>query len=645
MSTFYVTTPIYYVNDLPHIGHIYTTVVCDVVARYRRLAGDRVYFLTGTDEHGQKIERAAAERGVAPIELADRVVSRYHELWRNLDVSHDDFIRTTEERHERGVAAMIERIRAAGDFYVDRHEGWYCAACETFYTEKELVGEERLCPDHGTPTEWKSEENVFFRLSRYADRLLDWYRDDPRSVLPESRRNEVRSFVEGGLKDLSVSRTGLAWGIPFPRHPGHTVYVWLDALTNYVSALGFGRERDGGGEAGNGELYRTFWEGGDTRLHMVGKDILRFHAVYWPAFLMSAGLPLPTTVWAHGWWLRDQKKVSKSVGNVPRLDHLIERFGGDSLRYYLLREMVFGQDASYSDEGFIERYNSDLANDLGNTVSRLVTLSRNIFDGRTPPTACDDNPLLPVAREAVAAYHEGMDGYAFQSALQALWRLLAEANGYLVLREPWKRVKQEGASEGLSRVLWNGLEAVRIVATGLSPFMPATAARVLRAIGAGEAPADWRALAWGGLPTGAALPEPESLFPRIDKAAYVAEVGTAPETPQTAETEDPMISIDQFFETELRVATVRAAEAVPKSNKLLKLTVDLGDQTRTVVAGIAKVYQPEALVGKQVVIVANLQPAKLMGVESQGMVLAADSEGHPILLHPAEEVPNGTRVR
>jgi methionyl-tRNA synthetase len=645
MSTFYVTTPIYYVNDLPHIGHIYTTVVCDVVARYRRLAGDRVYFLTGTDEHGQKIERAAAERGVAPIELADRVVSRYHELWRNLDVSHDDFIRTTEERHERGVAAMIERIRAAGDFYVDRHEGWYCAACETFYTEKELVGEERLCPDHGTPTEWKSEENVFFRLSRYADRLLDWYRDDPRSVLPESRRNEVRSFVEGGLKDLSVSRTGLAWGIPFPGHPGHTVYVWLDALTNYVSALGFGRERDGGGEAGNGELYRTFWEGGDTRLHMVGKDILRFHAVYWPAFLMSAGLPLPTTVWAHGWWLRDQKKVSKSVGNVPRLDHLIERFGGDSLRYYLLREMVFGQDASYSDEGFIERYNSDLANDLGNTVSRLVTLSRNIFDGRTPPTACDDNPLLPVAREAVAAYHEGMDGYAFQSALQALWRLLAEANGYLVLREPWKRVKQEGASEGLSRVLWNGLEAVRIVATGLSPFMPATAARVLRAIGAGEAPADWRALAWGGLPTGAALPEPESLFPRIDKAAYVAEVGTAPETPQTAETEDTMISIDQFFETELRVATVRAAEAVPKSNKLLKLTVDLGEETRTVVAGIAKVYQPEALVGKQVVIVANLQPAKLMGVESQGMVLAADSEGHPILLHPAEEVPNGTRVR
>jgi len=648
MSTFYVTTPIYYVNDLPHIGHIYTTVVSDVVARYRRLAGERVYFLTGTDEHGQKIERAAAERGMAPIELADRVVSRYHELWRELGISHDDFIRTTEERHERGVAAIIERIRESGDFYVDRHEGWYCAACETFYTEKELVGDERLCPDHGTPTEWKSEENVFFRLSKYADRLLEWYRDDPRSVLPETRRNEVRSFVEGGLKDLSVSRTSLDWGIPFPGEPGHTVYVWLDALTNYISALGFGQ--------GGDELYRTFWAGGDTRLQLVGKDILRFHAVYWPAFLMSAGLPLPTTVWAHGWWLRDQKKVSKSVGNVPRLDHLIERFGGDSLRYFLLREMVFGQDASYSDEGFIERYNSDLANDLGNTVSRLVTLSRNIFDGRTPPTPCDDNPLIPVARETVRAYREAMDAYAFQNALQALWRLLAEANGYLVEREPWKRVKEEGASEGLSRVLWNGLEAVRIVATALLPFMPAIAPRVLRAIGAGEPPEGLDALAWGGLPTGAPLPDPEPLFPRIDKAAYVAEA-TAPEAADlrvgrgggkdapVETTEDTMISIDQFFETELRVATVRAAEAVPKSNKLLKLTVDLGDESRTVVAGIAKVYEPEALVGKQVVIVANLQPAKLMGVESQGMVLAADSEGRPILLHPAEPVPNGTRVR
>ena len=635
MSSFYVTTPIYYVNDLPHIGHVYSTVVCDVIARHRRLAGERTYFLTGTDEHGQKIERAAAEKGVAPIELADRVVQRYHELWRELGISHDDFIRTTEERHQAGVREMVARIRAAGDLYVDRHEGWYCTACETFYTEKELEGGEHLCPVHGTPTEWKSEENVFFRLSKYADRLLAWYRDDPRSVLPESRRNEVRSFVEGGLRDLSVSRAGLAWGVPFPDQPGQTVYVWLDALTNYVSALGFGRQED--------DLYRTFWEGGDTRLHVVGKDILRFHAVYWPAFLMSAGLPLPTTVWAHGWWTFDRKKVSKSAGNVPRTDHLVERFGADSLRYFLLREMVFGQDAGYSDEAFIERYNSDLANDLGNSVSRLVTLSRRIFDGRTPPVPCDDNPLVPAARRAAEEYRAAMDELAFQSALQALWRLLAEANGYLVEREPWKRVKDEGASDAVSRILWNGLEAVRIVAVGLLPFMPRVAPKVLRAIGAGEVPRDFTAMEWGRLPTGAELPDPEALFPRIDKAAYVEEVESA-KKPEAA-TGEPMISIDQFFQTQLRVATVKAAEAIPKSSKLLKLTVDLGDETRTVVAGIAKEYEPGDVVGKQVVIVANLEPAKLMGVESQGMVLAAEVEGRPILLHPEEAVPNGSRVK
>jgi methionyl-tRNA synthetase len=650
MSSFYVTTPIYYVNDLPHIGHVYSTVVCDVIARYRRLVGERTYFLTGTDEHGQKIERAAAERGVAPIELADRVVHRYHELWRELAISHDDFIRTTEERHQAGVREMVARMRAAGDLYVDRHEGSYCAACEAFYTEKELEGDERRCPVHGTPTEWKSEENVFFRLSKYADRLLAWYRDDPRSVLPESRRNEVRSFVEGGLKDISVSRAGLAWGIPFPEHPGQTVYVWLDALTNYVSALGFGRGED--------DLYRTFWEGperdGATRLHVVGKDILRFHAVYWPAFLMSAGLPLPTTVWAHGWWTFDRKKVSKSAGNVPRTDHLVERFGADSLRYFLMREMVFGQDAGYSDEAFIERYNSDLANDLGNSVSRLVTLSRRIFDGRTPPVPCDDNPLVPAARRAAEEYRAAMDELAFQSALQALQRLLAEANGYLVEREPWKRVKDEGASDAVSRILWNGLEAVRIVATGLLPFMPRVAPRVLEAIGAGDPPEDLTAMEWGRLPTGAELPDPEALFPRIDKEAYIQEVeaaglragrGGGGDSDADTTEETTMISIDQFFQTQLRVATVKAAEAIPKSSKLLKLTVDLGDETRTVVAGIAKEYEPGDVVGRQVVIVANLEPAKLMGVESQGMVLAAEVDGRPILLHPEEPVPNGSRVK
>ena len=645
MRPFYITTPIYYVNALPHIGHIFTTVVCDTVARYRRLAGDDVRFLTGTDEHGQNIERAAAREGIAPIELADRVVAEYRRLRDRLGLSYDDFVRTTEERHRLGVEEIIRRIETAGDLYTATHEGWYCSPCETFYTEKEL-GPGKLCPVHETLVEWKSEENVFFRLAKYQRPLLDWYEKNPGFVRPDSRLNEVRAFVAGGLKDLSVSRANLAWGIPFPGRPGQTVYVWLDALTNYISALGFGRS---GKES---ELFHRYWESDGVRLHMIGKDILRFHAVYWPAFLMSAGLPLPTTVWAHGWWLRDGRKVSKSAGNIVKPDDLIERFGSDAFRYFVLREMVFGQDASFSDEAFIDRYNSDLANDLGNTVSRVVTLSRRAFDGRTPPIPCDDNQLIPVAERAVAEYRAAMDELAFSRAIESLQRLLAEANQYIVSREPWKLVKEEGPTPRLSRVLWNALEAVRIVATGLSPVMPEAAARVLAAIGVSEVPTSLDALAWGGTPTGVPLPEPQPIFPRIDKAAYLGEA-LPPDAPAAAPPPLPphpsggnaMISIDRFFETELKVATVIAAEPVPKSDKLLKLNVDLGGETRTLVAGIARQYKPEDLIGTQVVVVANLQPAKLMGVESQGMVLAASVDGAPVVLRPAAPVPAGTRVK
>jgi methionyl-tRNA synthetase len=657
MSKLYVTTPIYYVNDLPHIGHVYTTVVADVVARYGRLAGEATYFLTGTDEHGQNIQRAAEEQGIAPIELADRVVSRYHELWDEYGMSHDDFIRTTEARHRAGVEEMIRRIDAKGDFYTASHEGWYCPACETFYTEKELDAE-KLCPLHERPTEWKSEENVFFRLSRYQQPLLDLYARRPEIVRPESRLNEVRAFVESGLKDLSVSRAHLPWGIPFPGHEAQTVYVWLDALTNYVSALGFGQP--------DAALYERFWDATDSRrIHLIGKDILRFHAVFWPAFLLSAELPLPDTVWAHGWWLRDAKKVSKSSGNVVRPDYLVRRFGADALRYFLLREMVFGQDASFSDEAFIGRYNADLANDLGNTVSRVVTLSRRAFDGMTPPESCDDNPLIPVAREVAAEYRREMDAFAFNRALAALWRLLAEANQYLVEREPWKRMKEEGGDEAVSRVLWNCLEAVRIVTVGLLPFMPRTAPRVLAAVGTARPPESFEAMAWGGTPTSALLPEPEPLFPRIDKDAWIAETlegeTGSKETTVSEETKSPQapaaaepaaagagarIDIEQFFRTELRVGTVKVAERVPKSNKLVRLEVDLGEGApRQLVAGIAKAYEPEALVGRQVVVVANLEPATLMGVESRGMVLAASEDGQPVLLHPDREVPPGTQVR
>ncbi len=641
MSTFYLTTPIYYVNALPHIGHIFTTTVGDTLARYLRMAGQEVYFLTGTDEHGQNIERAARNEGIEPIALADRVVAKYRELRDRLGFSYDDFVRTTQERHKRGVYEIIRRIEAAGDFYTAVHEGWYCPPCETFYTEKEL-GPEKTCPVHGTPVEWKSEENVFFKLSKYQQPLLDLYREHPEFVRPETRLNEVRAFVEAGLRDLSVSRANLEWGIPFPAKPGQTVYVWLDALTNYISALGFGSD--------DTRLYDRFWEHGDVRLHLIGKDILRFHAVYWPAFLMSAGLPLPTVVWAHGWWQRDGRKVSKSAGNIVRPDELIDRFGADSVRYFLLREMVFGQDANFSDEAFVDRYNSDFANGLGNLLSRLVTLSRSAFDGRTPPHACSDNELAPAAKQAAEDYRAAMENLAFNRALESLWRLIGETDQYIHRREPWKMLKAEGPTPALARILWNGMEVVRIVSTALLPVMPRMAPQVLAAIGVPEPATNFDALRWGGLPTDVEIPALAPLFPRIDKAAYLGEAKEKKKmeetTPPAAAAETPRITVDQFFQAELKVATIVAAEPVPKSKKLMKLTADLGEGApRTIVAGIALAYQPEDLVGKQVVVVANLQPATLMGVESNGMVLAASLDGKPILLHPDAQVPNGTRVK
>lgn len=650
---YYVTTPIYYVNDLPHVGHIYSTIVADTVARYQRLAGHEVYFLTGTDEHGQKIQKTAAEQGIEPIALADRVVERYHQLWSQLGMTHDDFIRTTEARHRLGVEKIVERIAAKGDFYVDHHEGFYCVRCETFYTEKELLDGE-LCPIHETACERQAEENVFFRLSKYQDALLAHYEAHPEFVQPASRLNEVKQFVAQGLKDLSISRTSVDWGIPLPGHDGHVIYVWLDALTNYISALGYGSDDEA--------LYERFWNGESPRIHIVGKDILRFHAIFWPAFLLAADLPLPTTVWAHGWWLKDKKKMSKSIGNVVRPDHLIEDFGHEALRYYLLRDMSFGQDASFSDEAFIERYNSDLANDLGNTLSRLVTLSRRAFDGTLPPKAGDG--LKEAAETAVAAYRGHMDGFAFHEALQALAKLIQEVSQYLVQNEPWKKLKDESLKDEVSAVLWSGLEALRLVATALIPVMPEKAPKILALIGA-EAPSSFAdGLAWGGLPTGSELGAVEPLFPRIDKKAYLPDVdGDAGEKKKAKQEKgknkpqekgkkkdagagDGIIKIDQFFETVLKVATVQAAERVPKSDKLLQLTLDAGEETpRTVVAGLGKAYEPEALVGRQVVVVANLKPAKLMGVESNGMVLAATADGKPLLIGPEGPVPPGTRVK
>ena len=632
---FYITTAIHYVNDIPHIGHMYENIVADVIARHRRRMGDEVWFLTGTDEHGQKIERAAAKEGVLPIDLADRVVAHYHELWKKLNITHNDFIRTTEARHRIGVLEMIRRIqeRTPDDIYLGEHSGWYCQNEETFIPENQVRDRK---DDSGHPVEWTTEKNFFFKLSRYGERLLAHYRAHPEFVFPETRLNEVRSFVEQGLKDLSISRTSITWGIPWPGYPDHVVYVWLDALTNYISALGFGSADD--------KQFRRWWP---ADMHLIGKDIVRFHAVYWPAFLMAAGVELPKRVVCHGWLLRDNQKISKSLGNIVRPYNIIDDFGADPLRYYLLRDIVFGQDQNYSDEAFLARYNADLANDLGNTLSRAIKMSDSYFGGKTPPVPCDDSELLRAAQILVPEYLTEMDDLAFHRALEVAWKLLVAINGYIVGREPWKHFKEHGADESLSRVIWNTLEALRIVCVMVAPFMPTAMREALGRIGADPDDIDRQAFEWGGLPKGAPVRVTEPLFPRVDAAAYIGGTMSNPpiETTQAVPPDLTKISIDQFKEIDLRVGEIRAAEKVEKAKKLIKLTVFDGESERTMVAGIATKYTPQELVGRKVVIVANLQSATLMGVESNGMVLAASIGGEPSLIAVDPSVPAGTKVK
>jgi methionyl-tRNA synthetase len=652
-QTFYITTPIYYVNDLPHIGHIYTTVVADTIARYKRMCGFDVRFLTGTDEHGQKVDRAARQQGITAKELADRVVVRYPPLWRRLGITNDDFIRTTEPRHHAGVHAIIARLQERGDIYKGSYGGWYCAGCEAYYPETQLV--EGKCPDQGHAVEWLEEESYFFRLSAYQKPLLDFYAANPQFVRPSSRFNEVVRFVEGGLKDLSISRVSLRWGIPWPGDPAHVVYVWLDALTNYVSALGIGSPDHG--------LFDTYWP---ADLHLVGKDILRFHCVYWPAFLMSAGLPLPKQVFGHGWWLRDERKMSKSIGNVVRPDHLLDRFGPDPLRYFLLREMTFGQDASFSDEGFLGRYNADLANGLGNAASRVLAMVRRYYGGRTPPEACDDSPLRAKAEEVVARYCEAMDAFEFQRALEAVWELLAGVDVYVNEHAPWSIAKLEGpSSPRLARVLYNCLESLRLVAVMTWPVIPHTAARLLGQLGVADGDPRVGALSWGQLPLSRELGPEGTLFPRADVAEFFEEKAmedpkpaAPPEPPAPAQVVQPSpageppaapaekIGIEEFMRVKLVIGEIKLAERVPKSKKLVRMEVDLGEgQLRQIVAGIGTAYEPEQLAGRRAVFVANLKPAVLMGVESNGMILAATIDGAPLLLGVDGAPPAGTGIK
>ncbi len=631
---YYITTPIYYVNDMPHIGHIYTTVMADIFARYQRLRGAEVRFLTGTDEHGQKIEKAARDQGIEPIQLADRVVARYHGLWKTLNISNDDFIRTSEDRHKRAVDEIIRRITAAGDIFKGDYEGWYLAADEAFIPDSQVKDGHDI--ESGRAVERLSESSYFFRLSAYQDRLLEWYRANPDCIRPRSRYNEVVSFVEGGLRDLSISRTSLTWGVPFPDDDAHVVYVWLDALTNYISALGFGSDDEA--------LYQEHWP---ATMHLVGKDILRFHCVYWPAFLMSAGLPLPQQIFGHGWWLRDDAKMSKSVGNVVRPDYLIERFGPDALRYFLAREMAFGQDASFSDEAFLERFNADLANALGNTSSRTLSMTGRYLESLVPARS-DEGPVPEAARAAVAGFLEHMEAGEPHRALEAAWQLLKAIDVHIQETQPWARAKEGEAGKGaVESTLYVSLEGLRIISLMIEPFMPTIALDLRRQLGIENAPRNLdSAVEWGGLAEGTRIGTTEPLFPRVDIAAYLKELQM--DTPAAApekQPEDDLLTIDQFFKTKLVVGTIREAEPVPKSKKLIRLMVDLGEpELRQLVAGIAERYQAEDLVGRQIVVVSNLKPAKLMGVQSQGMLLAANVDSAPFLLSPDAEVPPGTVV-
>jgi len=674
MSRFFISTPIYYINAEPHLGHAYTTMVADAAARAHRLMGDDVFFLTGTDEHGQKVERAAQKAGLETRAFADQVAQKFRDLLPTLNISNDDFIRTTEPRHHAASQALWRRVRERGHIYKGNYEGWYCTVDEVFVPDTQL--KDGRCPICGNAVERIAEESYFFRLSAFRDPLLDHYRKNPEFVTPKARRNEMMSFLEAGLEDLSVSRTSFKWGIPVPDDPAHVMYVWFDALTNYMTAAGYGN-RDAAAVA----KFERYWP---ADVHLIGKEIVRQHAIYWPAFLLAADLPLPRQVVSHGWWLMEGAKMSKSKGNVVRPQGYIDRFGLDALRYFVFREMVFGQDASFGDEAFLTRYNSDLANDLGNLVSRATTMIHRYRGGIVPAPEALAEPrdherelglkidaLIESVKSAVASFQ-------FSFALREIWEVIGATNRYIVTREPWVLAKDAARRPELDTALHVAGDTVRVIAELVRPFMPATGERTLRMLGIEPSADAWHSLRRGTLKPGTVMGPTTALFPRMEQsleelqnmaadnettppaapsapqaspdstAATTAPVQPAPPAPAGTSTAPAgeRISIEDFMKVELRVAKVLAAERVEKSKKLLKLSVDVGTEQRTLVAGIAEAYEPDALVGKTVVIVFNLKPAKLMGIESNGMVLAASPDGgKPTVVSFDEPPPPGTRVR
>jgi methionyl-tRNA synthetase len=666
---FYITTPIYYVNARPHIGHAYTTIACDTIARRQRMLGCDTYFLTGTDEHGQKIERAAQAAGKTPQQLTDEVSSEFRALWDRMGITYDDYIRTTSERHKKGVQELWRQIRDKGYIYKGSYTGQYCVFDELYV---DVVGPGAPCPECGRPTETVKEENYFFKLSEFSDKLLKLYTDHPEFIYPETRRNEVMAFVKSGLRDLSISRSTFSWGIPVPDDPKHVIYVWLDALANYITALGYGSD--------DPKLYEKFWP---ADVHMIGKEIVRFHCVYWPSFLMAAGLPLPKGIVAHGWLLFEESKMSKSRGNIVRTETILDVLGADALRYFLLREVVFGQDGSFSFDALVQRYNSDLANGLGNLASRTLTMISRYFKGEVPYPSqaarnAGDDAIREAAEKTIAECGQFFAEYKFSAALESIWiGLIAKVDKYIVENEPWAlgEKQDEENRARLATVLYTSAEALRIATALAYPVMPDATGKIWSQLGLGEIK-DFAlsGVKWGQLKLGTRLGEVEPVFPRADKSAIermqkmeeeqrgapveaevkqvvadpavVAPAAVANAAKPVVAVPDGKITIDDFAKVELRVGQVKVAERVPKADKLLRLEVDLGTEVRQVLAGIAESYEPEALIGRKVVIVTNLAPRKMRGLESNGMIVAASPEGgKAVLAGFLEDVPLGTRLK